>query len=231
MFSIVIPIFNEENNITKLYEEILTALVDYQEYEIIFINDSSTDRSGQILKQLMNKKYLKFISNKTNRGQSFSIDRGIKNAKYDIIITLDGDGQNNPKDISKLLDVYFSKKFFSLVGGIRKNRKDNFIKKMSSIIANRVRSLILDDDCPDTGCSLKVFDKSVFLSFPFFDGLHRFLPALFKGYGKYTFFINVDHRPRISGISKYGTFDRLFKGIFDIIKVKKIIKKYKAKVF
>ena len=103
------------------------------------------------------------------------------------------------------------------------------IKLISSNIANQIRSLILKDDCVDTGCSLKVFDKEIFLSFPFFDGLHRFLPALFKGFGKNTLFINVDHRPRISGISKYGTFDRLYKGILDIIRVKKIIRNNKTK--
>ena len=97
------------------------------------------------------------------------------------------------------------------------------------IFSNFLRNLILQDECSDTGCSLKVFDKEIFLCFPFFDGLHRFLPALFKGFGKNTLFINVDHRPRISGISKYGTFDRLYKGILDIIRVKKIIRNNKTK--
>ena len=98
------------------------------------------------------------------------------------------------------------------------------MKLISSKIANQFRSLILKDGCVDTGCSLKVFDKEIFLTFPFFDGIHRFLPSLFKGFGKNTLFIDVDHRPRISGISKYGTFDRLYKGILDIIRVKKIIR-------
>ena len=125
-----------------------------------------------------------------------------------------------------MLDLYFSNKKYSLVGGIRRNRKDNLLKLISSKIANQIRSLILKDDCVDTGCSLKVFDKNTFLTFPFFDGLHRFLPALFKGFGKSTLFVDVDHRPRISGVSKYRTIDRLYKGIIDIIRVKKIIKNY-----
>ena len=116
-----------------------------------------------------------------------------------------------------------------MVCGIRKNRKDNIIKIISSKIANKIRSIILDDGCTDTGCSLKVFDKTIFLSLPFFDGLHRFLPALFKGYGKMNYFVNVHHRPRNSGISKYGTLDRLFKGIIDIIRVNRIIKNYNIK--
>ena len=111
-----------------------------------------------------------------------------------------------------------------LIGGIRRNRKDNFTKIISSKIANSIRSRILNDECIDTGCALKIFDKKIFLSFPFFDGVHRFLPALFKGYGYETLFIDVNHRKRNHGISKYGTMNRLFAGIRDIIKVKKILK-------
>ena len=198
-------------------------------YEIIFIDDGSTDKSKDILLNLEQKKKIRLIINQKNYGQSYSISKGIKISSFQNIVTIDGDGQNNPKDIPKLLEVYFSKNDFSLVAGIRMNRKDSLLKIFSSRIANKVRSIILHDDCIDTGCSLKVFDKNIFLSFPFFDGLHRFLPALFKGYGKNTFFLEVDHRPRISGISKYGTFDRLFKGVIDIIRVKKIIKTYKLK--
>ena len=114
-----------------------------------------------------------------------------------------------------------------MVGGIRKKRKDNLLKIFSSRIANIIRKLILNDNCDDTGCSLKVFDKNVFMLFPFFDGMHRFLPALFIGHSKKTFFTNVDHRKRIYGKSKYGTFKRLFGGIRDIIKVKKILRNKK----
>ena len=112
-----------------------------------------------------------------------------------------------------------------LLGGLRLNRKDNLWKIVSSKIANRVRKTILQDDCLDTGCSLKIFFKKKYLEIPFFDGNHRFLPALFKGFGKNTLFMEVDHRSRIAGISKYGTLDRLFKGIYDLIKVKNIINK------
>ena len=114
-----------------------------------------------------------------------------------------------------------------MVGGIRFRRKDNLIKIFSSKVANSIRSKILKDNCPDTGCSLKVFDKHVFMQFPFFNGIHRFLPALFKGFGKQTYFINVDHRFRIHGHSKYGTFLRLFRGIKDLIRVAIILKKFK----
>ena len=109
-----------------------------------------------------------------------------------------------------MIQEYNKDKDLVLVGGIRLNRKDNFLKKISSKIANKIRMLILKDNCEDTGCSLKIFDKKIFLSFPLFDGIHRFLPALFTGYGKKTIFVDVDHRPRIYGYSKYGTFKRLF---------------------
>ena len=162
-------------------------------------------------------------------GQSFSLFRGVKESKYSVIVSIDGDGQNNPIDIVKLLTLYNSSENLKLVGGIRQKRKDSIIKIISSKIANNVRSFILNDECPDTGCSLKVFDKQVFLSFPFFSGIHRFLPALFKSFGYNTEFINVDHRKRSAGKSKYGIFDRLLKGIIDIFKVIIIINNIKKK--
>ena len=145
-------------------------------------------------------------------------------AKYENIITIDADCQNNPMDINKLINMY-EKNNFKLIGGIRTKRKDNKIKIYSSIIANFVRRILLNDNCKDTGCSLKVFEKKIFLKFPYFEGMHRFLPALFKGFGYDTKFIGVDHRERKFGKSKYGTFKRLLKGIRDILIVKKIISK------
>ena len=225
MFSLIIPIFNEENNIIKLYNEIIISLKNYNKYEIIFVNDSSTDKSDEFLKELSKKDNVQYFSNKTNKGQSFSIRKGINNSNYDIIVTLDGDCQNNPKDIPKLLKIYNSSENITLVGGIRHHRKDSFLKILSSKIANKFRSFILNDNCIDTGCSLKVFDKNIFLSLPFFDGIHRFLPALFKTFGKKNVFVNVDHRRRFSGQSKYGITRRMFKGIRDLIKVLIILKK------
>ena len=161
---------------------------------------------------------------KTNRGQSFSIHKGILHSSFDTIITIDGDGQNDPADIPKLINKYFESDKLKLLGGIRSKRKDSLIKVFSSKIANKIRSKILKDGCQDTGCSLKVFDKKIFLTFPYFDGMHRFIPALYKGYGFETNFINLNHRKRKYGTSKYGTMNRLFKGIRDIIKVRNILK-------
>ena len=223
-FSVVIPLYNESTSVEKLVPEIFQSLTKYKKYELILVNDGSNDDTLEVIEKIKKKYSLVVVKNERNKGQSYSIWNGIKKSNYNTIVTLDGDGQNNPKDIPRLLDLYFSKGTYSLIGGIRKNRKDNLLKLISSKIANQFRSIILKDDCDDTGCSLKVFDRETFLSFPFFDGLHRFLPALFKGFGKNTLFIDVDHRPRIAGISKYGTIDRLFKGILDIIRVKKIIR-------
>ena len=228
-FSIVVPLFNEELNISDLVDEIIFNVKSLGfNFELILVNDASTDNTNEIINYLLNKykKNIKAIKNPINVGQSFSLIEGIKNSQYDIIVTLGGDGQNNPKDIPILLNKYLSEKNIFLVGGIRKKRKDNNIKMISSKIANKVRAFILKDNCKDTGCSLKVFDKKTFLLFPKFKGVHRFLPALFKGYGKKTFFIDVDHRHRIYGSSKYGTLSRLLYGIIDLIRVYYIIKNY-----
>ncbi len=229
-FSIIIPVFNEEKNIEDLIDEINLCLKKYYDlFEIIIVNDCSIDNTYKILNKKINNpnNNIEIINNEKNFGQSFSILRGIKNSKYEIIVTMDGDGQNDPKDILKLLKHYISDEDLFLVGGIRKKRKDNVIKILSSKLANFVRKNILNDKCDDTGCSLKVFDKNIFLKFPFFDGMHRFIPALFSGFNKKTFFISVNHRHRIHGKSNYGTIERLYKGIYDMYKVSKIIKNFK----
>ncbi len=231
-FSIVIPLFNEEKNIKNLIDEIYYFLEKKTyDYEIVLVNDGSTDETKKIIEEIKNKNpdKIKLLKNSKNCGQSFSLINGINKSKFDTIISLDGDGQNNPKDIPRLIKKYISNKDVSLVGGIRVNRKDSFIKKISSVIANKIRIFFLNDGCLDTGCSLKIFEKKTFLLFPKFNGIHRFLPALFKGYGKKTMYIEVDHRLRKHGISKYGTISRMLKGIIDIIRVLLIIKKYNKK--
>jgi len=225
MFSIVIPVYNEEKNIVILLEEIFFCLDSYKNYEIIIVNDSSTDNTLESIKKNIKNQNLKVINNTKNVGQSYSIYNGIRNSSNDIIITIDGDGQNDPSDISKLLKNYTENKELKLVGGLRLKRKDNLVKVISSKLANYIRKKILKDNCSDTGCSLKVFDKKIFLDFPMFDGIHRFLPALFSGYGYKTLYLPVNHRPRNYGISKYGTMNRLFKGIRDTIYVYKILTK------
>ncbi len=222
-FSIVVPVYNEAKNIKLLIPEI-EKYIDLNINELIIVDDGSNDNTQDVLKSFKN---IKVINNKKNYGQSYSIKNGIINSNNNLIVTMDGDRQNHPKDINKLVELYYLHKEVFLIGGIRKKRQDNFIKILSSRIANYVRMIILKDQCPDTGCSLKVFDKKIFLLFPFFNGIHRFLPALFSGFGFKTMFVQVSHHKREFGVSKYGTFDRLYKGIIDLIKVKKIIKEKK----
>ena len=224
MFSIVVPLYNEEGNIENLIYEIISSLEDFKEYEIVLVDDCSDDNTPELLKKFETHPNIKIVTNIKNRGQSYSIHKGVTQSFYNTIITIDGDGQNVPSNIPSLIKEFNDNNDVYLVGGIRNNRKDNFIKIMTSKLANSIRSFILKDNCSDTGCSLKIFDKKIFLTFPFFNGIHRFLPALFLGYGYKTKFINVDHRKRNFGYSKYGTFNRLFVGIRDIIKVRKILK-------
>jgi len=226
-FSIVIPIYNEALNIQNLVEEIFDNLKNLKNnYELILIDDASTDNTFDKISALKKKYDIIYKKNIKNSGQSFSIKEGIAVSRYDTIVTMDGDGQNNPKDIIKLLNVYGNKNEFFLVCGIRIKRKDNLIKIVSSKIANKVRSIILKDNCKDTGCSLKVFDKKSFLDLPYFNSIHRFIPSLFEARKLKVNYIYVDHRPRIKGNSKYGTFDRLIRGIVDLYKVYKIINKW-----
>ncbi len=223
-FSLVIPIYNEEDNIIDLLNEICNDLANKLKFEIIIINDGSTDNTSQKLSQF-NRANIKVINNKKNLGQSRSIHLGISNSSTDTIVTIDGDGQNIPKDILKLTKIYFEREEIKLVSGIRIRRKDSIIKLVSSRIANLIRNLILRDNCKDTGCSLKIFDKNIFLSFPFFDGIHRFIPAFYVRNNYIVSYVNVGHRPRMKGKSKYGTKDRLTKGLIDLMRVRKILNK------
>ena len=226
--SLAIPVYNEEDNL----EQLLFTIKDCGLYDclnhVIIVDDCSTDNSYNKIKDLA-KKYSKVICkrNTINMGQSYSIHSAANYLKEEILITMDADCQNDPKDAIKLLNAYKRNPNVYLVGGLRIKRKDNLIKKTASKIANWFRKIILNDDCDDTGCALKVFNREQFLQFPFFNGIHRFLPALFKGFEKQTMFLEVNHFPRKFGHSKYGIIDRLFVGIIDIYKVKKIIKKHK----
>lgn len=221
-FSIIIPVYNEKDNITELIQEISSSVDNRYKFEIIIIDDGSDDGTKTILRNLSNLQYISVVFHKKNIGQSASILTGIKKARYKNILTIDGDLQNDPNDINKLLNKFFEKGY-DLVSGIRTKRKDNLIKIISSIFANKVRSFVLKDNCKDTGCSLKIFNKETFLQFPFFDGIHRFLPALYNGYNKKICYVSVNHRYRVYGKSKYGTYKRLVRGIYDTIKVYKII--------
>jgi dolichol-phosphate mannosyltransferase len=227
-FSIVIPAYNEAENLEILIPEIYDVLKKHQFlFDIIVVNDGSTDHTRLHVEEINKNFPVKLINNKHKIGQSLSIKIGIETSLAKTIVTMDGDCQNDPSDIPNLLTIFFDNPNLKLVGGIRLNRKDTLSKKLASRIANFIRSTILQDKCKDTGCSLKVFDKKAFMKFPYFDGMHRFLPALFRGFKYETKFIEVKHRYRKKGNSNYNNFSRFLLGIRDIIKVYKIIQNFK----
>ena len=218
--SIVIPVFNEENNIIPLLKELSLALENRIKYEIILVDDGSTDgtvkNTCKYISQFLD---LKLIIHEKNYGQSTGLLTGVKSAKYDLIVTLDGDGQNDPNDILKILKYFKKEKPFNLVIGNREKRIDNLARRFSSRAAYFFRNIILGDKIPDTGCALKVFKKSDFLCVPFFNHLHRFLPFIFTAMGGDIVSVNVNHRKRISGYSKYSNIQRALVGIYDLFGV------------
>ena len=221
-FSIVIPVFNEFESISVLLDEITNSLKRFGKYEIIVVNDCSDDQTLGILKHKKKSiDNLRVISHKKNYGQSASIRTGIICAKYDWIVTLDGDGQNDPHDIEKIINFFIREKYdksFAVVG-FRHKRKDSLSKRISSKLANKVRDLILRDQVEDTGCGLKLFHRSAFLELGFFDHMHRYLPALFKMYGLDVISFKVNHRYRAFGKSKYGFSNRFWVGLVDLLGV------------
>lgn len=216
--SVVVPVRNERDNVAPLIAEIDSALKGIQ-HEIIYVNDGSTDDTFDRLKQLQTQySQLRVVTHAHSCGQSTAVRTGVKFAKYDWVATLDGDGQNDPADILKLLEAL--ELGVELVGGNRRqSRRDTWVKRISSVIANTVRSKMLRDDTPDTGCGLKLFSKSAFLDLPYFDHMHRFLPALIKRRGGQIRSVHVSHRNREFGKSNYGTLDRLLVGIVDLFGV------------
>jgi len=222
--SIVIPVYNEADNINALIEEIVTAMGQAKAYEIIYVDDGSNDDTPAVLKQaLQHVKTLRVIHHRQSCGQSAAIYTGVKAASYPYIATLDGDGQNDPADIPRLYEVLMQQRKISsnlwMVAGWRNKRHDSAWRLFSSKVANAVRSRLLGDDTPDTGCGLKVFLRDEFLGLPYFDHMHRFLPALILRAGGRVISEPVNHRARTHGYSKYGTLDRLWVGVVDILGV------------
>ncbi len=222
--SVVVPVKNEEENIVPLIDEIRKAL-DGMDYEIVYVDDGSTDGTLMRLHEVAGSfPRLRVIRHKNSCGQSTAVLTGVRHARGNWIATLDGDGQNDPADIpgmfEKVKDCKDSgAKSLVCVCGYRRTRRDTWLRRISSRVANGVRRGLLKDDTPDTGCGLKVFSREVFLSLPYFDHMHRFLPALFLRNGGAVVSFEVNHRERTRGISKYGLFNRLWVGIVDIIGV------------
>jgi dolichol-phosphate mannosyltransferase len=216
--SVVVPVRNEADNVGPLIAEIAAALDGKWAYEIIYVNDGSTDATESMLRaQMRERANLRQLKHAQSCGQSAAVRSGVRAARGRIVATLDGDGQNDPAFLPALITAIESGAGrIGLVAGQRVGRKDTAFKKLQSKIANGVRGSILRDGTRDTGCGLKAFLRDAFLMMPYFDGLHRFLPALFRREGFEIGYVDVKDRPRRSGVSNYGFFDRLWIGIMDL---------------
>lgn len=211
--SVVVPVFNEEGNVRELHKEILEACKkENYNFEIIFVDDGSKDKTPEICKEL---KPLKYIRMRKNFGQTAAMDAGIKAAQYDYIVTMDGDRQNDPADIPKLVN-YLEENDLDIVSGWRKNRKDTVMKKFTSRVANFLRGIIVKDNIHDSGCSLKIYKKECFDHINLYGEMHRFIPALLRIKGFEVGEVVVNHRPRTAGVTKYN-WKRTIKGFVDMI--------------
>jgi dolichol-phosphate mannosyltransferase len=220
--SVVIPVKNEAVNVGPLLEEIRSALDGLAAYEVIFIDDGSDDGTGsEVLRLAAGLRQLRLLRHARSCGQSAAILTGVRAARGDWVVTLDGDGQNDPADIPGFWRLACSTPNAPplMVVGHRRNRQDGWSKRAASKIANFWRGRLLGDATPDTGCGLKLFPRTLFLDLPQFDHMHRFLPALALRAGAVVRSVPVNHRPRRRGVSKYGVFDRLGVGIVDLLGV------------
>jgi dolichol-phosphate mannosyltransferase len=218
LISVVVPVRNEALNIEPLIAEIRAALATIP-HEIVYVDDGSDDDTAAILQSAAMRGPLTVLRHRTGCGQSAAIVTGVRAASGFWIATLDGDGQNDPADIPALLARAETEPGLVLIAGHRTSRKDSRVKRFTSRIANRIRASLLGDATPDTGCGLKMFARTAFLDLPAFDHMHRYLPALFIRAGGRVVSVPVNHRPRTRGASKYGTLDRLWVGIFDLVGV------------
>jgi dolichol-phosphate mannosyltransferase len=220
--SIVIPVKDEAANVAPLVAELRAALDGLLDYEIVYVDDGSEDgTAAEVARLQAEAPQLRLLRHTRSCGQSAAIRSGVKAARAAWIATLDGDGQNDPADIPKLwrIGVTAPEAPPLLIAGYRESRQDSWTKRFASQIANRVRHWMLADGTPDTGCGLKLFPRSLFLDLPYFDHIHRFLPALVLREGGIVRSIRVNHRARREGVSKYGVLDRLGVGVVDLFGV------------
>lgn len=228
--SVVVPVCNEEENVEPLAREIAQALAG-RLFEILFVDDGSTDGTAEAVRRVRAEgvPQVRLLKHSFRSGQSAAVTTGVRNAQAEWVATLDGDGQNDPIDLPALWAARLepANAAIRLFQGNRVTRKDTSYRRLQSRIANGVRSSLLGDGTPDTGCGIKLMHRDTYLSLPFFDHMHRFLPALFMRAGARVISVPVRHRPRSRGTSKYGMFDRLWVGIADIIGVMWLKRRYK----
>jgi len=220
-FTIVVPMLNEAENVARLADEIAEACASVGPFEAIFVDDGSTDgTAGRIAELQRQWLWLRVIRHTVTCGQSAALRSGVIAARASIVCSIDGDGQNPPTEIPKLVAPLFDGNGrLGLVAGQRVGRQDKLSKRLASRFANRLRATILHDDTRDTGCGLKAFPRGVFLALPFFDHMHRYLPALVRREGYEIALVDVGHRARGAGASKYTNIGRAFVGVLDLIGV------------
>ena len=223
--SFVIPVFNEEENILPIFQEIKrVADALGHSYEVIFVNDCSTDSSLAIIREMAGRfDMVRYISFPTNRGQSAALGAGFREARGDVIITLDADLQNDPTDIPHMLSLYGD---YDMINGWRHRRRDTLSKRIGSRIGNYVRNRLTGETIHDTGCSLKVMRADMLKRIKMFRGLHRFLPTLMRLEGARVVEVKVSHRPRIHGVSKYTNYRRAIEGLHDLLAVRWMLRRY-----
>jgi dolichol-phosphate mannosyltransferase len=219
--SVVVPVKDEAENAVPLLEEITAALRGKVAFEVIFIDDGSEDGTAdRLLAARAQNPELRVLRHMANSGQSRGVRTGVIAARAPLIATLDGDGQNDPADIPSLLAEWQLKQSgmpaLGLVAGQRRKREDSAMKRLASRVGNGVRQWLLNDHTRDTGCGLKLFSREAFLALPYFDHIHRYLPALMMREGFRVGHVDVNHRPRTRGVSKYGTLDRLLVSLSDL---------------
>ncbi|MCC6705935.1 MAG: glycosyltransferase family 2 protein [Gammaproteobacteria bacterium] len=219
LYSVVVPFFNEQDNVAPLLDEIGAVMAALGNYEVVTVDDCSTDGTRARLLACAADPRVRVVAHGCNRGQSAALCSGVDAARGAWVITLDGDGQNDPRDIPRLLAAIAVEQPPLLVCGHRQKRRDNGLRLLSSRIANGVRSRMLGDDTPDTGCGLKLMHRAAFMKLPRFDHMHRFLPALIRRDGGGILSVPVSHRARVHGQSKYGVWNRLWVGIVDLFGV------------
>jgi len=228
--SVVVPVFNEQDNVGPLIDEIVASLRGVVAFEIVYVDDCSRDATAERLRQAIARTpELRVLRHQRQSGQSTAIRNGVKAAHGTWIATLDGDGQNDPADIPKLLAARAAAAAdVKLFAGWRVNRQDSGSKRWASKIANAIRHRLLRDATPDTGCGIKLFEREAFLDLPYFDHMHRFLPALMQRAGWKTVSVPVNHRSRGSGVSKYNNLGRALVGISDLRGVAWLIRRSKV---
>lgn len=226
VLSIVVPVHDEQDNVGSLLGEIGAALEGRVDYEVLFIDDASGDETPRRLQQLRAlHPRLRVLRHLRNCGQSAAVTTGVRRSRAPLVVTLDGDGQNDPADIPVLLQRWQTESRDAsgcqplLLAGWRRQRRDHGLRRLSSRMANSFRARMLGDGTPDTGCGLKMFERELFLRLPHFDHMHRFLPALVLREGGRVVSVPVNHRPRLRGRSHYGVWNRLWVGLVDVLGV------------